>query len=293
MLRLMRLQHLIRFTLALLAPASFAANGGDTHGLRFDSPGVLDLAERSLKHEHGAPMPVTALAAADADKILAAPARTEDEPVLRFSDDVFACKPASRRCALAAESKLIEAAGGKAGRDGKRLTVGTAQFVDWKVAETKTADGDEETHWYLGHLPGSDYARVEVQFGHDAPGNFLINPLSGKVAFVHNGADLVAPSPDGLHLVTYNALNPPLTLRVAGLDNTGPRLELECAAHEEDRITAQFKGWHDAVSFDLVLQPLRNGAGVALRIAHGKDGWVVAADARALAAANFACWQQC
>ena len=77
-----------------------------------------------------------------------------------------------------------------------------------KVDQVVVADGDEETHWYLGTLPGSRYQRVEVQFGHDAPGNFLVNPQSGKVAFVHNGADLVAPSPDGMLLVTWNALNP-------------------------------------------------------------------------------------
>ena len=287
----MRIRQQWLVTLSLLALNAAAADRAADKGLRFDSPGVLDLAERALKNERGVPVPVTALAAVDADRILAAPARGEDEPVLRFSDDEFACKPASTRCSLAAERKLLEAAGSKARRDGRRLTVGAAQFVDWRVAETKTADGDEETHWYLGRLPGSGYERVEVQFGHDAPGDFLINAQTGKVAFVHNGADLVAPAPDGLHLVTYNALNPPLTLRVAALDHAGPRLELECAAHAQSRITAQFKGWHDAASFDLVLQPADGGAGVPLRIARGKDGWMVAADSTALAVAGFVCRQ--
>jgi len=275
--------------LTLLALDATAVDRVADKGLRFDSAGVLDLAERSAKNEHGAPLPVTALAGVDADRILAAPARSEDEPVLRFSDDEFACKPASSRCSLAAERKLIDATGGNARRDGRRLTVRAAQFVDWKVAETNAADGDEETHWYLGRLPGSGYDRVEVQFGHDAPGNFLINPQSGKVAFVHNGADLVAPSPDGLRLVTYNALKPPLTLRVAALDNAGPRLELECAAHKGSRITAQFKGWHDAASFDLVLAA-PGAIPLAVRIAHEHAGWTLKTrDASALRSAGIAC----
>src|SRR5258706_2050971 len=158
------------------------------HGLRFNSPGVLDLAKRSLQVEGGQPVPVSALADADAQDIFAASAVGEDPLPLSFSDDAFGCKTPSRKCSLEHERKVLDLAGAAAKRDGKRLTItpasgAAAMFVDWVVAATRTADGDQETHWYLGRLAGSGYARVEVEFGHDAPGNFLINLQSGKIAF--------------------------------------------------------------------------------------------------------------
>jgi len=262
-------------------------------GLRFDSAGVLDLAERA-PHRSGAAAPVVALAGADAAKIRAAPALTGDPPALQFSDDVFGCTTPSKACAQEHERKLVDSSGGSVQRDGRRLTVTAsggpaAVFLDWTMPETRSADGDEETHWYLGSLPGSGYARVEVQFGHDAPGNFLVNRASGKVAFVHNGADVVALSPDGLRLLTFNPLNPPLSLRVASLDGNGPRVELECAVGEGDAKTqAQFKGWHDAESFDLVIAS--DSGQAAVRIGYARGAWQVLADESAgLASVGFAC----
>jgi hypothetical protein len=268
-------------------------------GLRFDSPGVLDLAERSQRIAGGQVVRAGDLAATDAERIYAAPAIGEDPPVLRFSDDEFGCAKPSRQCSLEHERKLLDAAAAAVTRDGKRLIVkpsggAPALFIDWKQPTTKTADGDEETHWYLGRLPGSNYERIEVLFGHDAPGNFLVNPQSGKVAFVHNGADLVAPSPDGRLLVTWNSLNPPLSLRVAALDADGPSLVLQCAAPEgRERLTPVFKGWRDAHAIDFVVEIGAQGKSMARLAAslRENDGrWQLAAsDGARLAVTGLSC----
>ena len=292
--------HRVALISAVMMASGTAFAAGADRGLRFDSPGVLDLAERAQKVEGGKPAPVTALAGAESAKILAAAAVGEDPPALKFSDDEFGCKKPTRQCSLDHERVLIAASGGAVKRDGKRLVItpaagAAATFIDWKMPTTKTADGDEETHWYLGRLAGSGYQRVEVQFGQDAPGNFLINPQSGKVAFVHNGADLVAPSPDGKLLVTFNALNPPLSIRVAALDATGPRLVLQCeATANDDHSQPVFKGWHDSTSFDLVVD-VRGGQekpahGLAIRAIQDGAGWRLAAtDPARLSAMGFTC----
>jgi len=278
------------FSLAVLAfdlqfSASLQASDRRAEGVRFDSDVVLDLADRAQKIS-GTPIPRVLLAQADADAILAAPALGEETPPLGFSDDLYGCKPSSKSCSQQHENKLIETAGGAVKRDGKRLTItpsmgAATTFIDWTQAGTATADGDEETHWYLGRLNDSNYHRIEVQFGHDAPGDFLINPQSGKVAFVHNGIDVTVLAPDGRELVTFNTLNPPLSLRIAALDRSGPRLVLQCEASKGgDKVTAQFKGWHDAHSFDLAIE-IRAARSklvqkVAARITQNAAGWNIA-----------------
>jgi len=175
---------------------------------------------------------------------------------------------------------------------GTRLTLKSAgaavTFSDWTLPETRTADGDSEKHWYLGALAGSGYWRVEVQFGHDAPGNFLINPQSGKVAFVHNGSDVAAPSPDGLYLLTFNPDNPPATLRVAALDAAGPRVELQCNAGDGHE-SIEFKGWHGVESFDLTLVPRARSRlvhALPMRLTRAGGVWT-------LAGANAGDWLAC
>lgn len=290
--RLCRLAPVLALTIATVVSAA-------DQGLRFNSPGVLDLADRSLQIANGTKLEAAGLAAADAERIFTAPAIGEDQLGLSFSDDVYGCKKPSRKCSQDHERALVGASGGAVVRDGKRLTVtpaagAAAVFVDWKQPTTKTADGDEETHWYLGTLQGSGYHRVEVEFGHDAPGNFLINPQSGKVAFVHNTADLAVPSPDGRLLVTWNSLNPPLSLRVAALDAAGPRLVLQCEAAEgKERLTPVFKGWRDARSFDFVVEigeQRKSMARIALSASERPGHWQLAAsDGAPLSAVALTC----
>jgi hypothetical protein len=290
-------------SVALVAATSSAANSsGDDKGLRFNSAGVLDLANRSQKIAAGRAVAVVELAAEDAAEIFSAAEQGEAQPVLRFSDYEFGCAKPARKCSLEQERKLLEVAGAAAKRDGKRLTITPASgmpvtFIDWTVAATKSADGDDETHWYLGRMPANGYQRVEVRFGHDAPGDFLINPQSGKVAFVHNGADIAAPSPDGKLLVTFNALNPPVSLRVAALDATGPRLVLQCEAPESStRLTPVFKGWHSATAFGLVFEvgeQSKSMPRLAVHLIRKTDGWQLgASDTARLERVSLACRQE-
>jgi len=287
---------------SLAAFAAFAAakKTATDHGLRFDSPGVVDLAQRPLRVAGAKPLAFGALDEAGAAAILAAPAIAADPPPLKFSADHFGCAPAQTRCVPEHEAKLIAAAHGTVRRLDKRLVIAAgagqpASFVDYNIPESKTAEGDSETHWYLGKLPGSGYHRVEVEFGHDAPGSFLVDPHSGKAAFVHNGSDLVVPSPDGANLVTANAENPPLSVRVAALDASGPHFALVCAAPEKDSVSeATFKGWKDANTLDFVfgvdVGPEGKKAPVAVRATRSGNAWTVATNnALALKGAQIVC----
>jgi len=293
------------------ATMSVANSSSDDKGVRFNSAGVLDLADRSQKISAGRPVAVVDLPADDAAGIFAAAEQGDAQPGLRFSDDEFGCAKPSRKCSLEHERTSLQAARGTAKREGKRLTIlpadgGPVVFIDWKVAATKSADGDDETHWYLGRMldlslsstaglpPGGNYHRVEVQFGHDAPGNFLINPQNGKLAFVHNGADIAVPSPDAKLLVTFNTLNPPPSIRVAALDAAGPRLALQCETVESGTpVTPVFKGWHDARSFDLVFEiggQSKSMVRLAMRLTRSGAAWEVAAGDRArVTQIGFAC----
>jgi hypothetical protein len=269
-------------------------------GVRFDSPQVLDLSAWSAKPE-GSVVPVTALAASEVEKIYGKTSTDEESGWLKFSDDVYACKD-SNACSQQHEQRLIATENGGVQRRGTHLRIVPAKgapvaFSDWKIAETRNADGDEESHWYLGRLAGNGYHRVEVQFGQDAPGSFLINPVSGKTAFVHNGSDVIEASPDGLHLVTFNADNPPLSIRVAALDASGPRFDLICAASKvDDSIVPAFGGWHDAQVLDIALNSRDTNGKIehraALRFTLAGTGWTVAeSDKTQLDAIGFVCKQ--
>ncbi len=115
------------------------------------------------------------------------------------------------------------------------------------------------------------------------------------MAFVHNGSDIVALAPDGKQLLTFNSLNPPLSIRIAALDNNGPRLVLQCEASKGgDNVTAQFKGWHDAHSFDLAIE-IRAARSklvqkIAARITQNAAGWNIATtNPVSLETTGFAC----
>jgi len=291
-------------SLAFVSLGTFASPGPGTAmhvgpaGLRFNSPGVLDLAERSQRIAGGVSVPVAELAAADAEAVFGAAAVAEMTGLI-FSDEVYGCTKPSHRCSLAHERALLAASGGSVKRDGKRLVVepqagAPLEFIDWIRPTTKTADGDKEEHWYLGRAPGSGYERVEVDFDQDSPGNFLVNPKNGKVVFIHNGDDIAAPSPGGKSLVTFNSLNEPISLRVAALDESGPRLILQCQARQEQqRLTPVFKGWHGDSAFDVVFEigeQSKSMARLATRIGQTGGTWQVAAsDLARLSAIGLAC----
>jgi hypothetical protein len=270
-------------------------------GLRFDSPGVLDISAEKVSMS-GSPVSVAALDAADASSIAGAPKLSEDASMLPFSSDVFGCGAKATDCVTKNEAKRIADSGGAAKRDDKRLTItpskgSPAVFADWKDIVTKSIDGESEIHWYLGALKGSGYQRVEVQFQHDSPGSFLINPANGKSLFVHNGSDVSALSPDGQFLLNYDELNAPLTLRMASLDANGPAMTLQCKGPTADEGPHfEFKGWHDAANADLALvgQAARSklAHAAAVRLRHSAAGWEIATDhPESLKEAGFSCQQ--
>jgi hypothetical protein len=290
----MKKRHL--FIVVALVAAT-AAKSPD-RGLRFDSPGVLDLAAHTLDVKFDGALEMTALAAGDAARIAAAPKLTDEEQaILSVSDDVYGCETPSPACSAAGDKKRLAESVGRAKREGNSLHVGSAVFVDWKQAETKSADGDGEKHWYLGTLRGNGYDRVEVEFEHDSPGTFLINPANGKIAFVHNGSDVVAVSPDGKFLLTYDQSNTPLAVRIASLDANGPSLVVSCVGDSSDEMHVEFKGWRDAAHVELAV--VSHGAhsrlakANAMQFALGGAGWTLAvADVDALRAVHFGCRQQ-
>ena len=267
-------------------------------GVRFDSPGVLDLAAHTLEVKLDGALEMTPLAADVAARIAAAPKLTdEQQAILSLSDDVYGCENPSPACSSAGDKKRLAESGGRAKREGNTLHVGSALFVDWKQADTKSADGDGEKHWYLGTLRGNGYDRIEVEFEHDSPGTFLVNPANGKIAFVHNGSDVVALSPDGKFLLTYDQSNTPLALRIGALGANGPSLAVSCTGDSNDETHVEFKGWRDAshVEFAVVSHGphSRLAKANAMEFALSGSNWTLAvADVDALRAMHFSCRQQ-
>ena len=278
-----------------------AAASSPSRGLRFDSPGVLDISARDLNVPGGQEISVVVLAAADAARIASASAIDEQVATLPSPDEIFGCKTPSSACSTAGERNAIAASGGTVKREKNALSIAptrgaAATFVDWKMAENKNADGDGERHWYLGALKGSGYHRVDVEFEHDAPGAFLTNPANGKSIFVHYASDVAALAPDGAMLLTYDPLNEPLSIRIVALDAAGPTVAMLCSGTASDSVHVEFKGWRDASTVELavVAHGPRNRLAHAapLRFSKLASGWQLAADdAAALAALSFSCRQ--
>src|SRR5262249_17462178 len=124
--------------LAVLAPALAAAADSPAvigKGTRFNSAGVLDLADLSLRVPDGRAIEVGELAAAAAERIFAAAAVDENELVLRFSDDEFGCKTPSRKCTAGHERQRLDASGGAVRRDGKRVIAAAASGSTVEVVD--------------------------------------------------------------------------------------------------------------------------------------------------------------
>ncbi|MEO8671552.1 MAG: hypothetical protein ABI411_09590 [Tahibacter sp.] len=288
----------------LLFASSFTATATSVTpppDVRFDSVRVLDLSANPLRPGRidGRKSGFAALAPADAAAILAAPALSEGDSGLPFGADLSKCAEDDIACLRRYEQARLKGETGVV-RAGSRLTVRPTQgaplsFADFDKPESRNADGDSARHVYLGRIGAGKLHHVEIGFGHDSPGSFLINPDNGKTVFVHNGGDIAALAPDGAHIVVFNTMNPPLSLAVASLAETGPVLELHCSATGDaaDRV-AQFKGWHDANSFDLVLRKSGDAPdtqALALRLVRVGAEWRLARTDPALSGAlvGFAC----
>jgi hypothetical protein len=194
-----------------------------------------------------------------------------------------------------AESKLIVAEEPAVIRSDKKLEIrpqsgDMVTFGDWAEPARKDADGDSETFHYLGRVGAAKYHRLEVRFGHDAPGSFLVNPASGKTVFVHNGGDVVALSPSGTRLASLHTAGAPYLLAVAAIGAAGPDVEFLCQAIDKHRIKSiAFKGWRDDTNLDLVLTPLE-GSPIAIRARLDVRGPRVSVSGP-MAAAGYRCWR--
>ncbi|HEX7810975.1 MAG TPA: hypothetical protein VF460_03620 [Burkholderiales bacterium] len=191
-------------------------------------------------------------------------------------------------------------------RKGKVLTIASRagaplQFRDWVKPATSEADGDEESFIYAGRLKETGYHKVDVHFGHDSPGAFLVHSRSGKLLFAHVEDDLASLSADRSRLLVVNSgLNPPFGLILATLRQEGPAVRLHCLSEGGQRIIPTFRGWHasPAIGFDLVLVARQPGEQEAyeampMRFIYLNNEWrALVLDAERLQqATGLNCWQ--
>src|SRR5262249_31085447 len=201
------------------------------HVYQFAAPGVTDLRRREASSPAATTrdVPREALDANAADEIRRRTDCGADGPWQLAILDV------DDRHARAVEPRLLSSARNSVHRAGTRLVITPARgkpvvFTDWSMATSRTREGDAEMFIYAGTLAGSHYHRIEVRYGHDAPGSFLVNPVTGKTAYAHNGGNVVAETPNGLRLAVFETLNAPYPLVVAALGAPGPAVEVRCLA---------------------------------------------------------------
>ena len=293
-------RHVVVFaslSVFLALPQAFAADDY----LSFDSKRVLDLSgalsERARLKLANRPVNIETVS-----KQTGSVAPVLEKPEVRRGDPGVLFAGASKK----GEARRIAGRRGGVSRNGKVLTIGSRVgapflFRDWVKAATSEADGDEESFVYAGMLKEIGYHKVDVHFGHDSPGSFLVHPRSGKLLFVHAEDDLAALSQDQRHLlVVNNGLNPPFGLIVASLRQNGPAVQLHCLAEGGQRVIPTFRGWHasPAVGFDLVLVVRKPGEpeiyeAMPMRFIYINNEWrALVLDAERLQqSTGLGCWQ--
>lgn len=282
---------------ALVQPQGFAA--GDS--LSFDSKRVLDLSgaltERSRLKFTKRPVSIETV-----NRQTGSVASVLEKAEVRRGDPGVIFAGASKKD----EARRISARRGSVSRKGKILTIASRAgapflFRDWVKVATSEAEGEEETFIYAGMLKGIGYHKVDVHFGHDSPGTFLVHPRSGKALFVHAEDDLAALSQDQRRLlVINNGLNPPFGLILASLRPDGPVVRLHCLSEGAQRVIPAFRGWHasPAIGFDLVLIVRQPGEqevyeAMPMRFIYLNNEWrALVLDAERLQqATGLNCWQ--
>lgn len=269
--------------------------------LSFDSKRVLDLSG-ALRESAGGKVATRPLEIDTASPQTGSVAVVLERPEVRRHDPGVLSARATRK----GEAKRIAMRRGAVSRQGPLLTIGSRvgdafRFRDVVRPATADADADGESFVYAGVLKNVGYHKVDIHFGHDAPGTFLVHPRSGKLLFVHAEDDFAALSADRSRLLVMNSgLNPPFGFLLAALRKDGPAVRLHCLAGGERRIIPSFRGWHasPAVGFDLVLVARQPGEQEAyeafpLRFIYLNNEWrALAPDAdRLLQATGLNCWQ--
>jgi hypothetical protein len=256
----------------LLFPAAASLAVPPLSPLRFDSPTVLNLSQaRDWKLPSGPEMTPGKLPTDTAKAILEAKPVPDDAPGRLQNDGAGA--------ALQGEKALLAREGIAVSRQGKELILTpksgpAALFRDFQKPETKNTEGDSARHAYAGRIGQGALHRILVDFGHDAPGSFLVSAETGKAAFVHDAGDVVVLSRGGERLVLFNDLNAPITFVVGGLPASGAAPEVVCRLGEKGRGTIALKGWRGADSVDLVLGMGKSDQElIPLRLEKGPAGW--------------------
>ena len=184
---------------------------------------------------------------------------------------------------------------GLVSRQGARLVVTPMRgfplaFTDWNTPATRDTEGDTRYYWFAGTMSGSGYLRVEVHYGHDAPGSYLVSPVTGEFAYLHHGDKVGAVSGDGARAAAFDELNEPFRLVLAALDAAGPRVEVECRFERPSReFRARTCGWLDATRFELSWG--RDGeAPVPYQFAHDAKRWQLTVGADKTSPVQVRCW---
>jgi len=284
-----------------IAMGPVAPTGAAEQTLSFDSKRVLDLSG-ALRESAKRKLTTRAMDIDTASAQTGSVAVVLERPEVRRGDPEVLGANASKQ----GEARRIAARRGAVVRKGPLLTINSRagepfRFRDWAKPATQETDGDEESFVYAGMLKGTGYHKVDIHFGHDSPGTFLVHPRSGKLLFVHAEDDLASLSQDRSRLlVMNNGLNPPFGFLLATLRPEGPSVKLHCLAEGHGRIIPSFRGWHasPAVGFDLVLVVRPEGEQEVfeahpLRFLYLNNEWrALAPDAdRLLHATGLACWQ--
>lgn len=194
-------------------------------------------------------------------------------------------------------------------REGKALVIQRKdgkppfRFLDWATQNGPNDDaGDSESFMYAGPLGTSGYLKVDLFYGRDAPGFFLVNPKNGDV-LLHSMSDTTSLSKDEKTLVVMNnGLNPPFSILIAALNKNGHSVDLRCQSAGNKAIIPFFTGWHGDphVGFDLVLfvqlsdsAPSPRYEAIPVRFSKKDSGWhVFVPDPQSFANSSaLTCWQ--
>jgi hypothetical protein len=202
-----------------------------------------------------------------------------------LADSILAIAPITDRVESSSdqklEKKLLAKQKGVVSRSGKALIIKTqsgflVKLTNMFKPEGKDHEGDSQKYFYAGILASTGYHTVKVDYMHDSPGTYFVNPNTGSKLYAQTSEHSVFLSPNNRLLVINDSeLNPPFGLVLAAISDQGHQIELNCISHKnsdpkqrgqfegwDNKISSNFKGWHDKpeVGFDLVLKMPKSGA---------------------------------
>jgi len=263
--------------LILLTLLSRADGSRPADEYKFDSPSVMFLGTNRANtvHPQSRPVRYNDLSPQAASAILSASDHDLDSPDLMS----YGANAEKEGLAISKEGQRVR-------RSGEKLSITPASgpaitFTNWSDAGDSRREGDGAKYFYTGRFGRFAYHRVEDHLEHDSPGSYLINPANGKMAYVHQGDDIAALSPDNVHLLVFNPLNlqKDRALTVASLGADGPAIELRCVFNKDNgyEMGMSFKGWRNSDSFEVVFKSSKPSfEPIPIHVEYVRGGWVIA-----------------